>query len=554
MTPTNFQVLTYNFETAEWTNETQIERNEIGYRIDDKTTIMHLSITVNVVTSKLIKIIEDIGATYADDLEGLTHPLKDVISLIWSDPMDELLQENLYVLFDKLLDIVYCIYELLDEVWHGVSYVIESKLSQISMRILEIVDQMKTLSETGSNDFDAIVTKIKETIVELTMSLVGLTSITTSIAQLITTRDRSVAVIVGTIASLIIIHQYVVAAVACLLSRAVKIVDSFDALHAVGIPSLEATIVNFISNLELILNNNLKEATMTELFHGNLHTKFSIHLLIAVKELIGDKMISTIYTSTTSLLNIIQEHAPRAFHVLPDLLGQLTVILLRCGQTEFCKLEQYITYAFDGLYDVLHHISYNLDRHIQSSASTGSFPEPSEPIDIGVGHVRAAVKRFIYDSQHSSETNTIDLIASTIDLLKAILDPMNIVINKSDGDYSVTLIASLQFFALYVIGLVTTPFISAINRIGDVGRNSELYSIFDATLSLALIKIQMVFDYTNTENTMEVLERLYDSFDDLLQELTRLNGGDAEATTTKANGMFNWSHISSIQFKKTSSL
>lgn len=537
-----FQVTT-NDQIAEWSTETQIQKNEISFQIDDKTTIIHLSNAVNDVTSNLMQIIKKTGATYADDLESLTYPLKDVISFIWSAPMDELIQENLYFLFDKILDIVYCTFEILDDVWHGATYIIESKLSQISQYILRVVDEMKTLSKSDYKiDFNKNLQNVNKTIVELTVSLVGLTAITTSIAQLITTRDRSVFLIVGTIASVIIIHQYAFAAVGCLLSRAVKAINSLDIIHVAGIAALEATIINFISNLQSVVMNHLRDATMTQLFHGDLHCKLSLQLLTSVNGLIGYKMVNTIYETTKSLLHIIEEYAPTEFHVLPDLLDQLAVVLLRCGHTKIRKLEQFITYAFDGLYDVLHHISYKLDRHIQSSASTGSFPEPSEPIDIALANVRASVKRFIHDAQHTNSDAAdlnVNIIASTMALMKALLDPMNIVIHKSDDDFSITLASTLQFIALYVIGLVATPFMVAIKSLHNLTAHDEIYS----TLSLALIKIQMIFDSSKMRRTEEIMKRLYNSFDDLFQDLSRLNtvsGVTGRTTTsTKVNALLN---------------
>lgn len=450
--------------------------------------------------------------------------------------MDESIKENLYFLFDKILDIVYCTYEVLDEVWHGATYIIESKLSQISVYIIRIVDEMKSLSKSEYTNLQ----RVNKTIVELTVSLVGLTAIMTSIAQLITTRDRSVFLIVGTIASLIIIHQYALSAVACLLSRAVKVINSLDIIHAARIAALEVIIIDFITNLQPVLMNNFRDATMTQLFHGDLHCKLSLQLLTSVDELIGYKMVDTIFETTKSVLHIIEDYASSEFHVLPDLLDQLTIVLLQCGHTEFRKLEQFITYAFDGLADVLHHISYKLDRHIQSSASTGSFPEPSEPIDIALANVRISVKRFIHDTQPNRSVDFADLnenlIASTMDLMKALLDPMNIVIHKSDDDdFSITLGSSLQFIALYVIGLVATPFTAA--------AHDETYSNFSATLSLALIKVQLIFDYSKMESTTEVIKRLHDSFDDLFQDLSRLNttSGATRGTTTsvKVNALLN---------------
>lgn len=479
---------------------------------------------MNIVTSSLVAIITETGAYYADDLESLTHPIKDVISFIWSTPMDESFHENLYFLFDNILDIVYCIYDILDEVWHGSTYIIESKLSQISLHILRIVDEMKMLSESdGTIDYHTNLRNVNETIVELTISLVDLTSITTSIAQMITTRDRMVSLIVGTIASLIIIHQYAVSAVACILSRAVKIINSLDVMHAAGLAIIEATIVKFVTSLQPVVMHNFKEGTMTQLFHGDLHSKLSMHLLNSVSgSMMDNKMLSIIHATAISLLNFIQEYVPIEFHVLPDLLHQLTVILLQCGRTAFLKLEQIITYAFDGLYDVLHHISYKLDRHIQSSASTGSFQEPSQPIDMALEKVSILVKLFIHDSKRKIQSDPLHLIASTGDLMTALLDPMNIVINQTENDFSIALVSSLQFIALYAIGLVATPLKAAMTSLQNVNAHSEIYSNFIAALSLAFIKIQMIFDYSHMQSTLELLNRLYDAFDDLLQDLTRL--------------------------------
>lgn len=463
--------------------------------------------------------------------------------------MEESFQENLYFLFDKILDIVYCIYEVLDEVWHGSTYIIESKLSQISLHILRIVDEMKKLSGSdGTNDFRTNLNKVIETTVDLTMSLVGLTAITTSIVQSIADRNRSVSLIIGSIASLIIVHQYAVSAVACLLSRAVKVMNSLDVIHATGIAVLESTIINFILTLQPIVMHNYKEATMTELFHGDLHCELSTQIILSANGLIGNKMIITIHSTATALLNIIEEYAPSPFHVLPDLLEQLNVILLKCGRIKFVKLERYITYAFDGLYDVLHHISYNLDKHIQSSASasTSSFPEPSEPIDVALADVKIFVKRFIHDvTQHISESDTfeltVNLITSTRDLMKSLLDPMNIVIHKSgDEKLRITLVSSLQFIALYSTGLVATPFIAATRSLRNFSAHDKLYLNFSATLSLALIKIEMIFDYAQMQNTTEILQRLYDTFDDLFQDLTHLHDGlDATKKRNTMSAMVN---------------
>lgn len=497
----------------------------MGYQIDDKTTIIHLSNTVNEVTSNLIKTINDVGAGFADDLESVVYPLNDIIALVWSTPMEDGFQENLYFLFDKILDIAYCIYEILDDVWKGSLYLIESKLSQISMQILQIVDDMNTFGENDIDDFDKL-TKIREAIAELAFSLVGLTSITSSIAHLISTEDRKVSAIVGTIASTIMIHEYVVAAVTCLLSRAAKVKNSLGVTHATGIADLEGTLINFVTNLKQTLLLSSIESTMTQLFHGDLHTKLAMDLLIAMKGLTGNRMINTIYNTTTSLLNIIEKHASETFHVLPDLISQLTVILLRCGQTEFGRLEKFITYAFDGLYDVLNHISYKLDRHIQSSASTGSFPEPSEPIDVAVTNVRAVMKRFISQHQSNNRKNfTTELIASISDLMKVLLAPMNTVIDKSDNDFSITLASSLQFIALYVIGLVATPFVSAVHRFQITNSYGDMYSDFGARLSLVLVKVQLIFEYSDTQSTMDKIKGLCASFDDLFQELKQLKSG-----------------------------
>lgn len=515
-------------KTVDWSPETQIQKNEIIYQIDDKTTMIHLSNAVNMVTSSLMEIMKTSGASYVDDLEGLTYPLKDVIMFIWSTPMDELFQDNLYFLFDKILDIVYCTYEILDEVWHGSTYIIESKLSQISLNIIRIVREMKTLSESEYKmEFETNLRKVNETIVELTMSLVGLTTLTTSIAHLVITRDRNVFLVIGTIASLIIIHQYALSAVACLLSRAVKVIDSIDVIHTTGISSLEATIIDFISKLQPIVMHNYREATMTQLFHGDLHSNLSTQLIISLNEQIGSKIIvNTIRNTTTSVLHIIKENAPREFHVLPDLIDQLTIILYQCGHTEFRRLEPFITYAFDGLYDVLHHISYRMDKHIQSSASTGSFSEPSEPIDAALGNVKASVKRFIYDTQHIRNANATDinanLISSTMQVMKALLQPMNIVVHKSDSDLDVTLASTLQFVALYVVGLVATPLISAVKSFHNIGGKYDIYSNFSAILSVVVIKVQMIFDHSKMQSTKELSERLYETVDNLFRDLSRI--------------------------------
>lgn len=525
--------MTTNDQTSDWSTETQIQRNEIDFQIDDKTTILHLSNAVNVITTNLMQIIVTTGATYADDLDSITYPLTDIISFVWSTPSDESFEENLYFLFDKILDIVYCTYEILDDVWHGSTFIIEAKLSQISLYVLRVVDEMKALSESGwKMEFVANLEKVNQTIVELAVALVGLTAMTTSIAQSIATRDRNVFLIAGAIASLLMIHQYAIAAVACLLSRAVQVVDSLDIIHAAGIAALETIIVNFISNMQQIVLHKYRGATITQLFHGDEHSKLSMQLLTSVKELIGSRMVSTIHNTMTSMLHIIEEYAPKEFHVLPDLLDQLIAVLVQCGRTEFRRLEPFITYAFDGLNDILHHISYKLNRHIQSSASTGSFPEPSEPIDVALATVRTLVKRFLHDTQHTRSYDDADLnlIASTADLMKALVDPMNIIIQKSDDDFSITLSSSLQFVALYVTGLITTPFIAAGKSLSNFSAHVEMY----ATLSLALIKIQMIFEYSHMYSTSELMQRLCDCFDDLFQDLSRLDTGtdDTVRTTT----------------------
>ncbi|XP_037031279.1 uncharacterized protein LOC119070871 [Bradysia coprophila] len=505
----------------------EIQKNGTDHQNDDKTNMTHLSNTVNAITSHLVKIIESVGTSHMDDVLLSVYPLEDVILFIGAQS-DKSFQEHLYFLFDKLLDVVYCMYERLDDAWHGVSYLIESKLSQISVFTLQIVDEIRTLSEQSEdNYYDAKFITVKESVVNLTTSLIGLTSLTTSIGQLITTRDRSVSVIVETITSLILIHQYAVAAVACLLSRVVTY--SPNLIHATGMATLTNALVNFISDLRSVLRNKEKGSAMTQLFHGDLHSKFSIQLIESMYELMSTKMIDMIYTTTTSLLNIIQEHAPSEFHILPDLIEQLTVISFRCGQTEFGSLDRFITYAFDGLFDVLHHISYKLDKHIQSSASTGSFQEPSEPIDVAVANVRTEVKRFIHKYQQlsNSDTEDTDLTTSTSDLMQALLDPMRILVhNKLDNDYSIILASSLQFIGQYVVGLILTPLISLAKSLKTSNVTiSDAHSNFSASLSLLFIKNQMIFDLSKTQNDSEVLERLYDSFDDLLQNLSQLKSG-----------------------------
>lgn len=516
--------------------ETQIQKNVVDTPDNGTSVMSQLSNTVNEITSHLHSIVERTDTDKSqtnDDVRLLTYPLEDVVTFIWTAPSDKLFQERLYFLFDKLLDIVYCQYEKLDDAWHGVSYVIESKLSQISLRILKVVDEMKAISEQSEEDKpnDLHETTINDTIVDLTTSIVGLTLITTSTAQMITTRDRSVSLIIEVITSLILIHQYVVAAVVCLLSRAV--IYSNVLVHATGLTTLTTTISEFLSKLESVLWKKQKETSMTALFHGDLHRKLSMRLLVTINSSVSTRMINMIYTTTVYTSNIIHKHASESFHILPDLIEQLAVISLRCGRTQFNSLGKFVTYAFDGLFDVMHHVSYAVDRHIQSSASTGSFQEPSEPIEMAVSVVKIQIKRFIHECQQVSNGTKVeglitDLIASTSDLMQTLLDPMSVIVRKSDDDddddYSIILASSLQFIALYVIGLILTPLISLTTNlqnstviIGDV------YSNFSAALSLLFIEAEMMFGFSNTENDINVIKGLHGCFDELRQNLVELD-------------------------------
>lgn len=530
--------------------ETQIQKNVVDTPDNGTTVMSQLSNTVNAITSHLHDIVERTDDTDKsqtnDDVRLLTYPLEDVVTFIWTASSDKLFQERLYFLFDKLLDIVYCQYEKLDDAWHGVSYVIESKLSQISLRILKIVDEMKALSEQSDEDKPSDLhetvkfTTINDTIVDLTTSIVGLTLITTSTAQMITTRDRSVSLIIEVITSLILIHQYVVAAVVCLLSRAV--IYSNVLVHATGLATLTTTISEFLLKLESALWKKQKEVSMTELFHGDLHRKLSMQLLVTINSSLSTRMINVIYTTTVYTSNIIHKHASESFHILPDLIEQLAVISLRCGRTQFNSLDKFVTYAFDGLFDVMHHVSYAVDRHIQSSASTGSFQEPSEPIEMAVSVVRIQIKRFIHECQQVSNVTKVEgliteLIASTSDLMQTLLDPMSAIVRKSDDDddddYSIILASSLQFIGLYVIGLILTPLISLTQNstvmIGDV------YSNFSATLSLLFIEAEMMFGFSNTENDINVIKGLHGSFDELRQNLVELDDTNDVQTSRVLN-------------------
>lgn len=517
---------------AEWSIastelETQIETNSIGFEIDDKTAIIHLSNAVDITTLNIVRLIKDMNATYADDLESLTDPIKDVTLMIWSTPVNELFQENLYFLFDKILDIVYCALEILDDVWHGAINIIESKLSQISQHILRIIDETKTLSESEHKiEFDKNISIVNETTIELTLSLVGLTSLITSIIHLITIKDISIADIVGSIASLQVIHQYTLSSVACLLSRAIQVLNSLSIVSATGIEFLEATLINYVLNLERIVLNSFPGATMTELFNGNLQFTLSKQLLISVKGFIRDKMFHLIQASTTSLFKFVQKYATTEFHVLLDLLDQLNAVLFQCGSTEFHKLKNFITYAFDGLLDVIHHISYGLDQNIKSSASTGTFQEPSEPIDMALTNVRNFTKEFISGAQHGGgsvkASLILNLVTSTKDLIKALLDPMNVIItksNKSIDEHSLTIVSSLQFVALYVTGLMATPLQAPKNFVDNWITSDEIYLNFSAILSLTLIKVQLIFEYTKMK--MDILKKLYKTFDDLFDDLSK---------------------------------
>lgn len=516
-----------NFENGELTPpDNQTQKNQINFQINDKTAIIHLSNAVDIATLKFVAITKHINATYADDLESLTYPLKDVICLIWSTPMNELFEENLYFLFDTILDIAYCTYETLDEVWDGSTNIIESKLSEISKHILRIMDEVNILNVSEySIEFDTNLAIINQTIVDLTISLVGFTSFITSIIHLIATEDGNIFVRVGSTASLLIIHQYALSAIACLLSRALKVINSLKIIDAAGIAVLETTIINYILNLQHIVVNNFTEATVNELFNGKLQNKLSKQLLISVNGMIGENMVYTIQSSCTSLLDIIQKHVPRAFHILPDLLEQLSVILFQCGHTEFQKLEQITIYAFDGLLDVVHHISYDLDKTIKSSASTGSFQEPSEPIDIALTDIRTSIKRLLRVAQHivSDKVELLaDLAVNTRHLIEPLLDPMNTImfIRKHKNKINITLVASLQFVALYVIGLIVTQLL-AMNGFQNFNTLNETYLNFSAILSLTLIKVQLIFDYT--QSCMGTLKRLYRSLDDLYQELSEFD-------------------------------
>ncbi|KAJ6634707.1 putative ATP-dependent RNA helicase DDX55 like [Pseudolycoriella hygida] len=518
------------------TIETQIERNLAYDHIDN------LSMTVNDVTINLVRILKNIEAAYADDLENLTLPLDDILSFMWSTPMDESFQNNLYFFFDKILDIVYCTFEVLDDVWHGSTYIIESKLSQILQQIIQILDEMKTLNQS-EKEFDASLASVSKTFVELTTSLVGLTAITTSIARLVATRDRNIIIIVGTIASLIIIHQYALCAVVCFLSPAVKIIDSSKLVYAAGMDALVTKIVDFILSLKPIVDKSAPkiteaaEATMTQLFHGDLHYELSTQLIASSNRFLDSKVLTMLQSTNLSLLNIIKTSAPAEFHALPDLLEQLPAILLQCSRTDVGKLEQFITYAFDGLQDVVNHISYRLDKHIQSSASTGSFLEPSEPIDMTIAIVRTTVKQFINNFRHLHELSATklkakELISCTANFMEALLDPMNTVIQKSNSDakFDITLGSCLQFIVLYVIGLITTSSIAAIKSLKNVFADFKTFSNFSAALTLVLIKIQMIFEYPEKEDTLELLKQLYNTYSDLFQDLTRLIVGSTPST------------------------
>lgn len=522
--------MTSNEKEREWsTPETQKERNEISFQIDDKSTILHLSTAVDVSTSTLIRIIKDTKASYADDLESLTYPLKNVISFIWSTPMDELFQENLFILFDKILDIAYCTNDTLDEVWPGATHIIESKLSQLTQHILRIIDEVKILSGSEYRiEFHSKLLAINHSIVELTVSLVSFTTLFTSLIRLVIMKDNLVFNRVGSISSLLIIHHYALSSVSCLLSRAVKFIDSLQVKYETGVTYVENIIINYVLDLQKMVVNS--PAIISDLFNGIVQRKLSKQLLISVTEMLGEKMVQIIKATTTSLLKIIGKYAPRAFHVLPDLLEEIIVILYQCGHTKLSRLEQFIVYAFDGLLDAVHHISYDLDQNIKSSASTGSFQEPSEPIDMALTNIRISLKLLMRNVKHINDTkdfkaNLVASINGLMDLIDALLYPMNVIIftRKSKGDYSITLVSSLQFIALYVVGLITTSLLAAPKVLLNVSDHNNTYENLSAILSLALINIQLTLDYSKEQSAMNILKNLYRNFDLLFQDLSELD-------------------------------
>lgn len=551
----NFQTLAYDVETYSSTTETnsstaetietvesQIERTEIDYGKKANTDILHLSQSVDEIALNLIKIAHSVNAEVADELEDIAKPLYGILVYTWASPMDEKFQRKLYYLLDKIMDINKCIFNEIDDAYGGSPYVIESKMHQMSISLLRIVDVIKSVDNDGQI---LEMAEIREQIIELTMYLVSLTSVITLITHLITNRDNEVSVIVGTIASLVVIHQYITASVACLLYQVEHVTTFSDLTQPAGMGALKDIIVNFISKLGPSLKNNPK-ATKTELFHGDVHFKLSKELLMSIRTWIGNRLITKSYTLTTSLVKVIEEHAPQEFHVLPDLMSELTIILLRCFHVGFYDLEGYTTYSFDGLFDVLRHFSKRLDKQCQSSASTGSFHEPSLPIDIAVANIRAVVKRFINESQdteHKSTAKTselnVELITRTSELMEVVLNPMFTLIDKYDSTYTTILTLCLQFIGLYVVGLTITPLISARTYLKNFSGNS--FSEFEATLSLALVNVGIVFDYTSSHNVSRLAKKLHSIFDDLFEELKQLNGGfkslKETATSIEINGL-----------------
>lgn len=492
---------------------------------DDESTIDQLSTALDMSTSTLVRIIRDTNAWYADDLENLTYDLQSVISFIWNTPMDEKIQENLFFMFDKILDIAYSIQEALDIVMVGATFKIESILSEISQHMLRVIDEVETLS---GSEHQIQFTDFNHAIVDLTSSLVGLTALITSFIRLIVMKDRNIPLTrVGSISSLLIIHHYALSSVACLLSRAVKFIGS---LSKTSIPHLKETIAKYVLGLKNIVVGIYPVATMSELFNGLLQRKLAKQLLKSINGMIGEKMVNTIKTSTTSLLNVIQKYAPKEFHTLPDLIDQLIVILFQCGHTKLSRLEQFITYAFDGLFDVIHHISYDLDGNIKSSASTGSFQKPSGNIDISATYIRKYLKLLmrVAKSRNIAEKFYVNLVATIkglISLIEDLLFPMNTIIDvrQSDDDYSITLVSSLQFIALYAIGLITTPLQAYTKNIQNISDHDNIYVNVSAILSLSLINIQLTLDYSNEQSSFETIKKLLGNFEDLFQDLSDLD-------------------------------
>lgn len=474
------------------------------------------------IATNLVSIVKDLGETFSKNLEEVVGPLKGVISMIWSTTLDELFKENLYFLFDKILDIMYCTSDSLEVVWHGAINVIESKVSDISGHILELIEAVHRV------EFDEHLSVVHVRVTKLTVSLVGLTAFLTAIIRLIPSHyAKDIFVIVSTTASLQLIHEYTLSSVACTLSRTVQVLDSLITVSNTAIPLLGTTIINFILDVEKILLKDFDVATMSDLFNGNLMISLSQHLLTSVTGLMTDITFNTMQSSTLNLYSIAESYTAPAFSILPDLLGDLIDVLFGCSRIPFNKLEQRISYAFDGLLDVVHYISYDLNQDIKSSASTGSFQEPSEPIDIALDSVIMSVKNFIRgvaDLASRNKTMVRDLILNISvgakDLIQALLAPMNIILyDERYADYGITMVSSLQFIVFYVIGSIATSLLSARKILHDFGDIDEAYLNVNAVVTLALIKVQLVFDYSTREECKEVLRRLFSVFIDLQYDL-----------------------------------